>query len=160
MIKYKLKCKSSYCAKQNDFDGWFQNIEAFEKQKILGLISCPICASGNIIKSLTTPSFRKLKEPRLDQDKQEQGLDFKKADKSFLRNENPKNILTILRTLKKEIQKTSSFVGDDFVNQARSMKKGIIKEKPIYGNGTNEEIKELRDEGIAVLNVPWIPDDH
>ena len=32
MIKYKLKCKSLYCGEQNDFDGWFQNIEAFEKQ--------------------------------------------------------------------------------------------------------------------------------
>ena len=37
MIKYKLKCKSSYCSEKNDFDGWFQNIEAFEKQKKLFL---------------------------------------------------------------------------------------------------------------------------
>ena len=38
MIKYKLKCKSTYCTEQNEFDGWFQNIEAFEKQMSLGLI--------------------------------------------------------------------------------------------------------------------------
>ena len=57
MIKYKLKCKSTYCSEQNDFDGWFQNIEAFEKQKNLGLINCPICGSDNVVKSLTTPSL-------------------------------------------------------------------------------------------------------
>ena len=60
MIKYKLKCKSSYCSEQSDFDGWFQNIEAFEKQMNLGLINCPICGGENILKSLTTPSLKKI----------------------------------------------------------------------------------------------------
>ena len=58
MIKYKLKCKSSYCSNEKDFDGWFQNIEAYEKQKSQGLINCPICGSDKIIKSLTTPSLK------------------------------------------------------------------------------------------------------
>ena len=40
------------------------------------------------------------------------------------------------------------------------MKKGKIEEKAIHGHGTNKEIKELRDEGIDVINIPWIPDDH
>ena len=61
MIKYKLKCKSTYCTEQNEFDGWFQNIEAFEKQMSLGLINCPICGSHNIIKLLATPNVRKAK---------------------------------------------------------------------------------------------------
>ena len=37
---------------------------------------------------------------------------------------------------------------------------GKIKEKPIHGHGTNKEIKELRDEGIEVVNIPWITEDH
>ena len=53
-----------------------------------------------------------------------------------------------------------SFVGDKFVSQVRSMKEGKIKEKPIHGHGTNKEIQELRDEGIDVVNIPWISDDH
>ena len=40
------------------------------------------------------------------------------------------------------------------------MKEGKIKEKPIHGHGTNKEIKELRDEGFDVVNIPWISDDH
>ena len=40
------------------------------------------------------------------------------------------------------------------------MKEGKIKEKPIHGQGTNKEIKELKDEGINVVNIPWISDDH
>ena len=40
------------------------------------------------------------------------------------------------------------------------MNQGKIKEKSIYGHGTKEEIDELRDEGVDVLNIPWVTDDH
>ena len=58
MIKYNLKCISNSCKNTASFDGWFQNIEAFEKQKSLSLINCPICGSDNVVKSLTTPSLK------------------------------------------------------------------------------------------------------
>ena len=124
MIKYKLKCKSVYCSEKNDFDGWFQNIEAFEKQKGLSLISCPICGSDNVVKSLTTPSLKIVKNQNSIQKKETVDLEQEKLNKNILRNENLKNVTTLLRTLKKEIQKNSTFVGKDFVNQARSMKEG------------------------------------
>ena len=60
MIKYKLKCQSSYCTEQKGFDGWFQNIETFEKQLDSGLINCPLCGSENVSKLLTTPSLKKI----------------------------------------------------------------------------------------------------
>ena len=151
MIKYKLKCKSVYCSEQSEFDGWFQNMEAFEKQKDLGLINCPICGSDNVVKPLTTPSLKIIKNENSNQKKETNDLEQEKLSK---------NITALLRTLKKEIQKNSTFVGKDFVNQARSMKQGKIKEKPIHGHGTSKEIEELKDEGINVINVPWVPDDH
>ena len=153
MIKYKLKCKSSYCNEQSDFDGWFQNIEAFEKQMDLGLINCPICGGENILKSLTTPSLKKIQHSN-------KNISEEKIGKDGFRDEKLKNITTILRSISKEIKKNSTFVGDDFVNQARSMNKGTIKEKSIYGHGTKQEIDELKDEGIDVINIPWTPDDH
>ena len=76
------------------------------------------------------------------------------------RNKKLENITTILRSIKNEIKKNYTFVGDDFVNQARSMNQGQIKEKSIYGHGTKKEIDELRDEGVDVLNIPWITEDH
>ena len=160
MIKYKLKCKSIYCSEQNEFDGWFQSIEAFENQMQSGLINCPICGDDNIIKLLATPNVRKSKL------KISKNIDFQNAsgvsnsEKSYLGNEKIKNITTMLRTIKKEIQKNSMFVGDEFVSKARSMKVGKIKERPIHGHGTKKEVQELRDEGIDVVNIPWIPDDH
>ena len=153
MIKYKLKCKSSYCSEQSDFDGWFQNIEAFEKQMNLGLINCPICGSENILKSLTAPSLKKIQNSN-------KRISIEEIEKNTFGYEKFKDITTILRSITKEIKENSTFVGDDFVNQARSMNKGTIEEKAIYGHGTKQEIEELKDEGIDVINIPWTPDDH
>ena len=153
MIKYKLKCQSSYCTEQNGFDGWFQNIETFEKQLYSGLINCPLCGSENVLKLLTTPSLKKIQNTHKKTDKE-------KIENDVFVNQKLKNFTTIIRSITNEMKKNSSFVGNDFVNQARSMNEGLIEEKSIYGHGTNEEIEELRDEGIDVINIPWTPDDH
>ena len=157
MIKYKLKCKSRYCSNKKEFDGWFQNIEAFEKQKNQGLINCPICGSDKIVKLLTTPSLKVTKKSK---DNKNKINDSPSVTDSFLANDNLKNVSAILRTIKKEIQKNSTYVGKEFVSQVRSMKDGKIKDKPIYGHGSSKDIQELRDEGIEVVNIPWISDDH
>ena len=153
MIKYKLKCKSPYCSEQSDFDGWFQNIEAFEKQMNLGLINCPICGSENILKSLTAPSLKKIQNSN-------KRISIEEIEKNTFGYEKFKDITTILRSITKEIKENSTFVGDDFVNQARSMYQGEIEEKSIYGHAVKEEIEELRDEGIDVIKIPWTPSDH
>ena len=157
MIKYKLKCKTEFCSNQKEFDGWFQNIEAFENQKKQGLITCPICGSDKIVKLLTTPSLNTTKKFKDVKNKINSTLI---AEDNLMANANLKNVSTILRTIKKEIQKNSTYVGKEFVSQVRSMKEGKIKEKPIHGHGSNKEIQELRDDGIDVLNIPWISDDH
>jgi len=158
MIKYQLKCRSKICSNEKEFDGWFKSIEAYEEQKLQRLINCPICGSDKVEKLLTSPSLKTNINKTSDiKDKQ-----FKnsKNNETFLGNVDSDNISTLLRTLKKEVQKNSTFVGNEFVSQVRSMKEGKIKEKPIHGHGTNKEIKELRDEGIDVVNIPWISEDH
>jgi len=158
MIKYRLNCRSKICSNEKEFDGWFKSIEAFEKQKLQSLINCPICGSDKVEKLLTTPSLKTNKNKTSDiKDKQFKNF---KNNETFLGNVDSDNIPTILRTLKKEVQKNSTFVGNKFVSQVRSMKEGKIKEKPIHGHGTDKEIKELRDEGIDVINIPWISEDH
>ena len=155
MIKYKLKCRSKICSDEKEFEGWFKNIDAYESQKQQRLINCPICGSDKVEKLLTTPSLKTNKN-KMSDDKDKKY----KNNESLSVNVNSDNISTLLRTLKKEVQKKSTFVGNEFVSQVRSMKKGKIKEKAIHGHGTNKEIKELRDEGIEVINIPWISDDH
>ena len=160
MIKYKLACKSIYCKKENDFEAWFQNIESYETQKKSGLINCPRCGGSDVIKLLTTPSLNKLSNQDLGNNSEKVSANVPKTNQNFEQKIDIKNITTLLRTIKKEIQKKSTYVGNEFVTQARSMKLGKIEEKPIHGHGSKEEIEGLRDEGIEVVNIPWIADDH
>ena len=160
MIKYSLKCKSINCKDKNFFDGWFQNIKMYENQKQNGLVLCPFCGSDNIIKSLTAPSFRlnKINSPTIEIEQKDESA--KISRKSIISEVNKINISILLRAVKKEIEKTSEFVGDNFVKEVRSMKSGEVEERSIYGNGSNKEIEELKDEGIDVLKIPWVSEDH
>ena len=160
MIKYKLACKSIYCKKENDFEAWFQNIDSYETQKKSGLINCPRCGGSDVIKLLTAPSLNKLSKQDLGKNLENIKANVPKTTQNFEQKIDVNNITTLLRSIKKEIQKNSTYVGNEFVTQARSMKLGKIKEKPIHGHGSKEEIEELRDEGIEVLNIPWVADDH
>ena len=160
MIKYSLICKSLYCSNQNSFDGWFQNIEAYQNQKSKGLILCPLCGSDDIIKSLTTPSFRLSKVKSTDTEVEQKEVDDKNLRKPVRSNDKTNDISILLRAIKKEIKKNSEFVGDDFVKEVRSMQVDKTKERSIYGHGTKKEIEELKDEGVDVHNVPWVADDN
>ena len=160
MIKYSLICKSLYCSNKNNFDGWFQNIQAYQNQKSKGLILCPICGNDDVIKSLTTPSFRLSKLKLNETEVKKKDLDVKTPIKSDQLSYQINDISILLRAMKKEIKKNSEFVGDNFVKEVRSMTEDKTKERSIYGHGTKKDIEELKEEGINVLSVPWVPDDH
>ncbi len=160
MIKYSLKCKSLICTNKDSFDAWFQNMNAFEDQKSDGLITCPICGSENIIKSLTTPSLRILNASKSKKNEYDYNTNTKQFPEKHDLKENNIDLKVVLRTLKKEIEKNSKYVGKNFAQEARKMKEGKMEEISIYGHGTKKEIEELKDEGINVINIPWVADDH
>jgi hypothetical protein len=63
MIRYAL-----HCAKGHDFESWFPNSAAYDKQVKRDLVSCPSCGSTKVEKAIMAPQeseFRaKLKELR------------------------------------------------------------------------------------------------
>ena len=85
MIKYQLKCRSKICSNEKEFDGWFQSIEAYEKQKLQKLINCPICGSDQVEKSLTAPSL-KINKNKISVDIDKKNKNSKNKSK-FLVNE-------------------------------------------------------------------------
>jgi len=59
------------------------------------------------------------------------------------------------------VLKDSTWVGDKFAEEARSMHYGEADETPIHGRATREEAVELAAEGIAVAPIlfPVAPPD-
>ncbi len=138
MIKYSLNCKKCSHA----FDSWFASSKEFEKLKKLKLMNCPNCNSLVIQKSIMSPRV---------------------AFKISKNNENQSIKLKEVRSKIKEFQnyveKNFEFVGENFSYEARSIYYENKKfKKGIYGTASKKDIKDLKDEGIETVAIPWVKD--
>ena len=50
MILYNLVCD-----KRHEFESWFPNSAAYDKQAKRGLVSCPVCGSAKVEKAIMAP---------------------------------------------------------------------------------------------------------
>ncbi len=62
-----------------------------------------------------------------------------------------------LKKLRKHVESTSDYVGNDFAAEARAMHEGETPERAIYGEAKPEEAKALIEEGIPVAPLPFMP---
>ena len=59
----------------------------------------------------------------------------------------------------KFIKKNFNYVGKNFAYEARSLHYSKKKNNStIYGKATDDEIKDLKEEGINTEQIPWIND--
>ena len=138
MIKYQLNCKK--CG--NIFDSWFASSKEFEKLKKMNLISCSICNSSKIEKSIMSPKILS-------------SLKFKEEKPSNKFNE----VKSKIKEFQNYIEKNFDYVGENFTYEARSIHYGDKKSKKgIYGKASSKDVKELKEEGIEALQIPWIKD--
>ena len=71
-----------------------------------------------------------------------------------------KEIKKKLHEYQKFIKKNFDYVGKNFAYEARSIHyKDKKVTKGIYGSATKEDLKELKEEGIATEVLPWIKDN-
>ena len=131
MIVFNLNC--SDCA--FSFEGWFENTNDYNKQIKKGMLSCPSCNSTQIKKGLMAPNVAKKSNSKIS-----------KRNKSIASN---------VKKLKKIIEKEFEHVGDKFTEEAKKIKYGEAKERAIYGEASIEQTKELIDEDIDVLPLPF-----
>jgi hypothetical protein len=64
-----------------------------------------------------------------------------------------------LKELRDHIVKNADNVGEQFPSEARKMHYGDIEHRPIYGEASPQEARELVEEGIEVAPLPVLPDD-
>ena len=58
--------------------------------------------------------------------------------------------------VRKFIEKNFEYVGKNFSQKVREIYYDKKNKKTIYGKITNREKKELAEEGIEVLSIPWV----
>ena len=135
MIKYKLQCKNLH-----QFESWFRSSDDYEKLNNEKMLTCAICGSKSISKSLMSPSVSSIEKKRI-----------KKTLKTI-----PSKEEKLIKELKKEVEINCEYVGDNFEKEARAIHYGDSPERSIYGKTTYKEAKSLYDDGITVTPLPWV----
>ncbi len=139
MIKYELICKNC----ELSFDSWFSSSQEYEKLKKKNYINCHNCDSKKVEKNLMAPKLINKSKIKID-------------DKEILK---VKEITKKMKEYQKFIKNNFEYVGNNFTYEARSIHYNDKKRKKgIYGTASNDEIKELREEGIEAEVVPWVED--
>lgn len=133
MILFQLRC-----ANDHEFEGWFRDNAGFDAQSAAGEIACPICASTQVGKAIMAPRLNKATG---------QALDAQGAAREVRR---------LLSDLRQKVEENCDYVGEKFPDEARKIHYGDTEARPIYGEASPEEAKDLQDEGIAVVSVPWV----
>ena len=132
MIRYDLTCKNGHA-----FDSWFASASAYDTLERSGQLSCAVCGDTRIHKALMAPSVsegakqpaRRLSEP---------GNPLEKA----------------MAELRRKVEAGSDYVGDAFAREARAMHEGEAEAKPVWGETTLEEAKELIEDGVSAVPLP------
>ena len=131
MIVFNLICFTC----EYEFEGWFDNSSAFESQKKRKLVNCPNCESSKIRKTLVAPKVGKKSNSK--------------------KTTNKKTIASNINKIKKIVEDNFDYVGDQFTEEAKKIKYGETEDRPIYGEATIEQTKELIDEDISITPLPF-----
>jgi hypothetical protein len=69
----------------------------------------------------------------------------------------PAEMLAKLQRMRAEIEARCEYVGKEFATEARRIHAGESERTGIYGEATREEAEALREDGINVASIPWVP---
>lgn len=133
MIVFDLKC-----GKGHVFETWFKDGKTFDRQAKAGKVCCPVCGNSKVEKAPMAPAVTR----------------GKTAEGA---GANTGQMMKALRKLRSEIEKNSDYVGPKFAEEARKIHYGEVDRRNIYGEATTEEAKSLKEEGVDVHPIPWVP---
>jgi hypothetical protein len=160
MIRYSLACERGH-----EFESWFANSSAYDKQAKRGLVACPLCGSTKVEKTIMAPRLAR-SEKTIDvpapapapaaapAPPAPQG-----AEHVAMISPQERELRAKLKELRDHLVKNAENVGRTFPDQARKMHYGEIEHRSIYGEASPQEANELHEEGIEVHPLPILPDE-
>jgi hypothetical protein len=162
MIRYALNCDQGH-----EFESWFQNSAAYDKQAKRALVTCPVCGSAKVEKAMMAPRLANsdIAEPRPSPANPAPPL--QPAPMPPIPPKNPvammlppeRELRQKLKELRDHITKNASYVGTSFPEEARKIQYGETEQRSIYGEASADDARELHEEGIEFHPLPILPDD-
>jgi hypothetical protein len=161
MIRYALTCD-----KGHEFESWFQNSATYDTQVKRRLVTCPVCDSTKIEKTIMAPRVSGAKK----RDEAPAPLPSTEPPPSpAAAAETPAPFAMVspqerefrkkLKELREHLTRNADYVGQKFPEEARKMHYGEIEHRSIYGEASPDQAKELHEEGIEFHPLPVLPDE-
>lgn len=135
MIVFNLTCGNDH-----RFEGWFASTADFERQQRATLLNCPLCGSTDISKGLHAPYVNVGSAPQKSE-----------APASGVVAANAG--AEVAKLVEHLIANTED-VGEAFPEEARKIHYRETPERRIRGQASQDEVRELRDEGIDIVTLP------
>ena len=170
MIRYTLVCNE-----RHEFESWFTNSAAYDKQARRGLVTCPLCGSSKVEKALMTPRLGKADTPSNHEaapapprpPQAGEGREGEAAPAATAKMPTPVAMISPqeqefrqkLRELRDHLVKNAENVGSRFPEEARKMHYGEAEHRSIYGVASPKDAKALHDEGIEFSPLPVLPEE-
>jgi len=159
MIRYALVCE-----RRHDFESWFQNSSAYDKQVKRGLVTCPVCGSAKVEKAIMAPRLARSDGPI---DVPQPPTPAPAAEPAAAQTPAPvamvspqeREFRAKLKELRDHLTKNAENVGRKFPEEARKMHYGEIEHRSIYGEASPQEAKDLHEEGIEFHPLPVLPEE-
>ncbi|MGE5504678.1 MAG: DUF1178 family protein [Actinomycetota bacterium] len=133
MILFELRCGNAH-----QFEAWFRDGATYDAQAAAGEIACPVCGDCKVEKAIMAPRLAKRTGAALDVEAV--AAEMKKT----------------LRELRRNVEENCDYVGDRFAEEARRIHYGETQARGIYGEATEEQSRELEEEGVTVQRIPWV----
>lgn len=124
------------CANGHTFEGWFDNLESFERQDSEKMIICPLCENTEIKKILSPVTMKS--STKSNQRTNDLTIDYHKL------------AIEMINYIQNEFEDT----GAEFTKEALKIYYGAAEARNIRGTATKEEEKILEDEGVPFIKFP------
>lgn len=131
-----MKIFDLQCANGHNFEGWFEDMQAFNDQKASGYVACPFCENRDVI---VIPSPFAIPKASV------------KAKPETERN---LALGDIGKKIAEFVENNFDDVGTEFTKEALKIHYGVSKPRNIRGVSSPEEEKLLEKEGVPLFKVP------
>ncbi len=158
MIVFDLKCP-----REHVFEAWFADSAACESQIAGGEVACPICGDRKVEKAPMAPNIPAGTGRGRGGGRGASGVPAKTSNAPpamAADAPSPAEVGEAIKTLRKMrdvVEKNFDNVGEDFAEEARKIHHGETEKRNIYGDTSKSEARELREEGIEISQMPWLP---
>ncbi len=151
MIRFSLRCQNSH-----EFESWFKDSAAHDRMAAAGMIECPVCGDTHVTKALMAPAIPR-KRARKNQPETKPMPEVASEAPRLAAGPMPAQIVALLQRMRHEVEQSCDYVGRDFAREARRIHEGEAEARGIYGEASDADTEALREDGIDVARLPWVP---